>query len=198
MSLVIHLMQEDSSKLLVTSPTVIEGEIQHGYELVTGFENILCAKSPEQMKHGTSQKRNTSAFNVDYPSDSLSSSSDGLYSHVLDPNNVTLGPDKVRNNHKTSGNYLLKENGHIAENGPRLTVPELEVSPPATPGHIHDWEEEMFAHYNETKPVELNLPHRQSTKRPPLFRQNAQELNEFSVQVPTSLDTADSLDSSYL
>jgi len=196
-------MQEDSPKLLVTSPTVIEGEIQHGYESVTGFENILCAKSPEQEKHGTSLKRNTSAFNMDYPSDSLSSSSDGLYTSVADPRNMTLRFDRVRNNHKTSGNYVLKDNGHITENGPKLIIPDPNVSPPATPGHIHDWEAELFAHYNEPKPAEPALPKRQSTKRKPFFRQNAQEMNELTLEkavekTKTKVEPASIFDSSYL
>lgn len=197
MLLVVHLMQEDSPKLLITSPTVIEGEIQHGYELVTGFENILCAKSPEQTKHGTSQKYHSSAFSTDYPSDSLSSSSDGLHSRSMEQKNVTLNFDGVRNNHRTSGTYVLKENGHIVENSLKLSPQSIEISAPATPGHIHSWEADMFAHYNETKPVEPIPPKRQSTRRKPFFRQNAQEMNTFNVQSLTDAEK-NVLDTSYL
>lgn len=58
MSLLVDVIHENTPKIVVTAPPkVIEGEIKHGYEQVTGFQNIL---SPNQ--EDTAEKQTKHAY----------------------------------------------------------------------------------------------------------------------------------------
>ncbi|XP_045159751.1 receptor-type tyrosine-protein phosphatase mu-like isoform X3 [Mercenaria mercenaria] len=201
MSLVVHLMLEESPKITLTSPTVIEGEIQQGYELLTGFENILCPQPAEEVnKNGTSLKNlnHTSAFTADFQSDSKGSSCDGLNTHGLDSQTLLGGEKVIETGHRKSSGIMSENvNGHIHKNGRMQTHKEENVTAPAAPGHIHVWDPETIAHFNEPASAELKLPRRQSTKRRPFYRQNAQEMNEIRAVDYSSVDM-DILESSYL
>lgn len=203
MSLVVHLMLEDSPKIVVTSPTVIEAEIQHGYELLTGFENILNPEPTHEVnKNGTSLKNinHKSTFNPECQMDSKNSSCDGLNTQCIDSQTLLRGGEKVVQTgyRKPSGIIQENVNGHIHKNGRKQLRLEEKVTAPAAPGHIHVWDPDTIAHLNEPAPAELNMPRRQSTKRRPLYRQNAQEMNEIrSVDYAAFVDS-DSLESSYL
>ncbi|XP_060594433.1 receptor-type tyrosine-protein phosphatase kappa-like isoform X2 [Ruditapes philippinarum] len=202
MSLVVHLMLEESPKLLLTSPTVIEGEIQQGYELLTGFENILCPQPSEEVnKNGTSLKNlnHTSAFSAGLQTDSKDSSCDALNTQGLDSQTL-LGGEKVNESghRKSSGIMTDNANGHIHKNGRMHMQKEENVTAPAAPGHIHVWDPETIAHFNEPASAELKMPRRQSTKRRPFYRQNAQEMNEIRAVDYTKSFDMDILESSYL
>ncbi|WAR23087.1 PTPRM-like protein [Mya arenaria] len=120
MSLVVHLMQDDSPKFLVTTPTVIEGEIQHGYELLTGFENVLSGKPlDENEKHGgTNQLKNQNlmtAFMDENEVDSLDSN-DRLYCPGFEAYSLPPRSENLDNGHRKSSGLHVKENGHINKN----------------------------------------------------------------------------------
>lgn len=207
MMLVVHLMQGDSPKIMVTSPTVIEGEIQQGYELLTGFQNILSPQPVEESRNGTSHKNHsrTNVFISHAHDDSNDSSCEGVSTRGLD-SHMLLASSESRSDltrSKSSGLIMENANGHIYKNGRKQSnVSEPKPSaPPAAPGHVHVWNPETIAHFNESASAELNWPRRQSTKRRPLFRQNAQEMNEIHiVDLNNSVDMyeTDATDSSYL
>lgn len=194
-------MLEDSPKLMVTSPTVIEGEIQQGYELLTGFENILCAQPTEVDKNGTNLKNqnHTSAFTANFLHDSKDSSYEGLNTRDLDSQTLLGGEKLVESGHKKSSGIMADNvNGHIHKNGRMQPQREEKVTAPAAPGQIRVWDSDTVAHFNESASAELKMPRRQSTKRRPFYRQNAQEMNEIrTVDYPKSTKM-DLLESSYL
>ncbi|KAL4236575.1 hypothetical protein ACF0H5_004960 [Mactra antiquata] len=204
---VVHLMQGDSPKITVSSPTVIEGEIQQGYELLTGFQNILSPQPMEESRNGSSHKyhSHTNVIISQTLDDSNDSSLEGLNNIGLDSHTLLTHSEGKRREmprSKSSGVIMENANGHINKNGRKQSnVSERKNSvPPAAPGHVHVCSPESIAHFNETASAELNWPRRQSTKRRPLFRQNAQEMNEIHVDLNTSVDMyeTDATDSSYL
>ncbi|XP_052775991.1 receptor-type tyrosine-protein phosphatase mu-like isoform X2 [Mya arenaria] len=200
MSLVVHLMQDDSPKFLVTTPTVIEGEIQHGYELLTGFENVLSGKPLDKNeKHGgTNQLKNQNlmtAFMDENEVDSLDSN-DRLYCPGFEAYSLPPRSENLDNGHRKSSGLHVKENGHINKNVGKQSRSTVNVSAPKAPGHIHTWEDERCSQYNENSKSQT-FPRRESNKRRPLFRQNAQEMNELCQQASTSTQS-ESFESSYL
>lgn len=194
-------MQEDSPKTLLPSPPVIEGEIQHGYELLTGFENVLCANPTESYnKHNkNSRLKNTnlmSQFLAEHEQDSADSSTEAMITVGQDGYGLVPTTDGLGNGQgKFSGSHV-RENGHITVRK-QTKPPAAEVSAPKAPGHIHTWEDDYYSQYNEISRKHDIRNSQDSGKRRPFFRQNAQEMNDFGCEVAPSTQS-ESFESSYL
>ena len=131
MTLVVNLMEDEHApKIMVTSPSVISGEIQEGYETLTGFENILDPLHEENIYNksgqGTSLKNHhnhTSASTSYNQCDSRSLSYEDLHSvgnnsHYMSENGYRTTESRhkgaSRGKHKHSAGHV-KENGYLVD-----------------------------------------------------------------------------------
>ena len=172
MSLIVRIMQEGSPRLMVTSPSLIEAEVQHGYELLTGFENIWAAQSGASNTVSGSFKNGVNTFTFQR-SDSQETVDDSFIVDipVANEKNNNSSARKLTKSQSVSvgarsGDHVA-QNGFVVESSKRLSMPSGTLSAPAAPGQI--WHPASYASRSE-------VPfRRQSSKRRPFVRQDAKE-----------------------
>ena len=197
MSLVVSVIQEDTPKIVVSSPNVIEGEIGQGYEQVTGFQNIFSSCDEEdvqkQTKHSYQRSSSTRSHknqrhSIEDPDPIQQTSNNGLCSFDIgkpgpNNNNSKYDTKSKHSKHSFGDGHHLRENGYLVENENHMCHRQnSDVTAPKAPGRIWtsqssecDGENRSLSSFTEVK--------KQSTKRKPLQRQDAKEMMDLCPEV---------------
>ena len=195
MSLVVDLIQEDTPKIIVSTPAVIEGEIKQGYEQVTGFQNIFSSyeekETEKQNKHshqsssGNGHKNQRSS--IEDPDAYQQTPNNGMCSFdigrpISNNNNSKVNLDRKLSRQSYRDTQHLRENGYLVENESGLWHQRNSiVSAPKAPGRIWTSQNDDTDIEHKDNPSFTEL-RRQSSKRKPLYRQDAKELEDLSPE----------------
>ena len=207
MSLVLNLIQDDTPKIVVSSPNVIEGEIRQGYEQITGFQNIYTSLDEEEEQKQTKHSHQTSSSfkdrknqrqsiedrknqrqSMEDPEAVQPTSNNGLCSFDIGKpgttnNNTKYDPNRKHLRHSFEESRHVRENGYLVENeNHSYHRQNSDIVAPKAPGRIRT--SYSFECDSENRSVSSYTElKRHSTKRKPFKRQDAKELIDLSPEV---------------